>query len=324
MQTNAKKLSEQIQANNEIKEEDEYFSFGKLKTTSIVLDGDGTETYLPANIRTHLDPQLAIFFEEVMQVKQKIQYEQEENRRNGRPYQWNGEKYQISKIVMSREPTFEHMTLDIWLKSRDHFTGLATRRNLEDPVFREKYLPEDWAHPVTSFSCSIGVDITVISSDGYIILTQRGANQSVHQGAFNCSVSEAVSPSFDRSTTSRAPDLYRCASRGLAEEIGLQEPADFSSSDILFLSFSVDTRYALYNLRGMVKVKKRANEIIQNWHAGVKDKMENKKIFAVPFNPQDTDAFALAHQPWTGGIISVYHALVHEFGRREVNTAINS
>ena len=150
------------------------FSFGRLKTTSMVLDGDGTETYLPANIRTHYDPQPTEFFNEIMQAKKQIQQEQEEKQQKGEPYQWNGEKYHLSRIVMSREPIHENMTLSLWFKPRDHYTGLATRRCLDNPDFRKKYVPDDWSTPVVGMSCSMGVEITVISSDGYVFLTQRG------------------------------------------------------------------------------------------------------------------------------------------------------
>ncbi len=308
----------------EINDSDGCFSFGKIKTTGIVLDGDGTEAYLPANIRTYYDPQPATFFEEVEQAKKQIQQEQEEKQQNGESSQWNGEKYHLSKIVISREPIHESMTLALWFKPRDHYVGLATRRCLDNLDFRAKYLPEDWSIPVTGFSCSIGVDMTVISSDGYTLLTQRGANQSVHQNMFSSSISEAVSPSFDRSTPSFAPDLYRCVSRGLAEELGLHESIDFFSSDILFLSFSVDTHYAFYGLRGTVKVKNSAGEILRNWQRGVKDKMENKKLIPVPFTPQDVCSFVFSHEPWAGGLVSLYHTLVHEFGRKEVDTIISS
>lgn len=301
------------------------FSFGRLKTTLMVLDGDGTEAYLPANIRTHYDSRPAVFFDEVMQAKRQIQQEQEEKQQKGEPYQWNGEKYHLSRIVISREPVHESMTLGLWCKPRDHYTGLATRRCLDDPDFRKKYVPDDWSTPVVGMSCSLGVDITVISSNGYVLLTQRGQHQSVHQNMFHTSASEAISPSLDRSATGREPDLYKCAYRGISEELGIYEPLDYSVSDIQLLSFSVDTHYALYGLRGMVKVNKSSEEILRNWQAGVKDKMENKKLFAVPFTPQEVCSFVFSHEPFSpGGLICLYHALVHEFGREQVNTAISS
>ena len=306
---------------------DGHFSFGKIKTNSLVLDGDGTEAYLPTNIRTHYDPVPATFFEEVMQAKKQIQGEQEEKQQKGETYQWNGEKYHLSKIVLSREPIHESMTLGLWFKPRDHYTGLATRRCLDEPDFRIKYIPEDWdwSSPIVGFSCSLGIDLAVVTADGYVLLVQRGRHQSVHQEMFTASVSEAVSPAFDRSTSGHAPDLYRCASRGLAEELGLYETTDFALSDILLLNFSVDTHYALYGLRGMVKVKKKANEILQDWQNGVRDKIENKKIFAVPFTPQEVCSFVFSHERWAGGgLICLHHTLAHEFGRKEIDRIISS
>jgi hypothetical protein len=301
------------------------FSFGKLKTTSVVLDGDGTEAYLPTNIRTHYDPQPATFFDEVMAAKEQIQQEQEEKQRRGEPYQWNGDKYHLSRIVISREPLHEQMTLGLWFKPRDHYTGLATRRCLDNEEFRKKYVPDDWTTPVVGMSCSLGVDIAIISSDGYMFLTQRGRHQSVHQNMFHTSVSEAVSPSLDRSSTGREPDLYKCARRGISEELGIHDPLDFTVSDIHFLSFSVDTHYALYSLCGIVKVNKGSKEIVRDWHAGVKDKVENKRLFAVPFTPQEVCSFVFSHEPFSpGGLVCLYHALVHEFGREKVNTTISS
>lgn len=306
---------------------DMHFSFGRIKTTSLVLDGDGEEVYLPANIHTHYDPQPATFFDEVLAAKRKVQWEQEEKKRNGEPFQWNGNKYHLSRISISREPLREQMVLGLWFKPRDHYTGLATRRCLDDPAFRQKYVPDaehDWSVPVAGMSMSMGVDLMVVSLDGYVFLTQRGTHQSVHQGMYHASVSEAVSPAFDRGTTNQAPDLYRCACRGLAEELGLQEHIDFSQSDIQFLSFSVDTHYALYGLRGMVRVNKRAEDILRHWNAGVKDKIENQKMMAVPFTPEDVCAFVFSHEPWAGGLVSIYHALVHEYGWQRVETAISS
>jgi hypothetical protein len=142
---------------------------------------------------------------------------------------------------------------------------------------------------------------------------------------FHTSVSEAVSPSLDRSATGREPDLYQCARRGISEELGMNEPVDFSVSDIQLLSFSGDTHYALYGLRGMVKVNKKAKDILRDWQAGVKDKIENKKMLAIPFAPQEVCSFVFSHEPFSpGGLVCLYHALVHEFGKEQVNRTISS
>ena len=76
---------ERVNAFSSFEEWDGCFSFGQLKTTSVVLDGDGTEAYHPANIRTHYDPQPAVFFDEIMVAKEQIQQEQEEKQQRGEP-----------------------------------------------------------------------------------------------------------------------------------------------------------------------------------------------------------------------------------------------
>jgi hypothetical protein len=117
--------------------------------------------------------------------------------------------------------------------------------------------------------------------------------------------------------------MYRCACRGISEELGLHESVDFSISDIQFLSFSVNTHYALYGLQGMIKINKSAEEALSNWHTGVKDKWENTKIFVVPFTPQDICSFVFSHETFSG-LVCLYHSLVHEFGKAQVNRAISS
>lgn len=302
---------------------DRHFMFGNIKTTIEALDGTGMEAYKPENITTHYDPEPATFFAEIVEAKREIEQEQEEKRLSGQPSQWNGEKYHLSGVVISREPVHEDMTLGLWFKPRDHYTGLATRRCLDRPEFRKKYLEEnDWYTPVVGMSMSMGVNLTVISSDGFAFLTQRGANQSVHQNMFHTSVSEAVSPAFDWSETTQSPDLYRTARRGLEEELGVREDADFSGADLQLLSITVDTHYALYGMQGIVKVKCSAEEILQRWHAGIKDKLENKLVFAIPFTPEDIASFVSSHEPWGGGLICLYHALVYEFGRERVDSII--
>ncbi len=85
-------------------------------------------------------------------------------------------------------------------------------------------------------------------------------------------------------------------------------------ADITFLSFGVDTRYALRGLTGMVRIKKSIDKLLSFWENGVRDKFENQKLFPVRFTPKDVVAFGYAHQPFTCAP-TIYHALVHEFGR---------
>jgi hypothetical protein len=191
-------------------------------------------------------------------------------------------------------------------------------------ALREKYLADvDWSETVPYFSHSFGVSLAVVTSDGYTLFTQRGKHVGSRPKVYDAGIVEGLSRPIDRGTTGEAPDVYRCACRGLAEELGLYESLDFSVSDITFLSFGVDTRYALRGLTGMVKIKKSIEKLLRLWHNGVRDKFEHQKLFPVPFTPKDVISFAYTHQPFTPGP-TLYYALVHEFGRSMVEDAFDS
>jgi hypothetical protein len=302
-----------------------FFSFGKIETTLIVLDGNGTETYFPQNIRTFYDFRPIKFIDEIEQMRGRIEKEQAQNEINGKPLQWNGDIYHLAKYVLSRDPVHEHMKLSLWFHPTDYYTILAKNRCLKEDTFQEKYIPDDWEIPLHSLPIPFGIGLSLLTADGYILLAQREGNLGVRPGHFMTSVEEGLSRPLDRSTISDAPDVYRCACRGLSEELGLIENSDFFVSDILFLALGLDTEYYMCGLRGFLKSQKTAKEIMKNWQIGVKDKMENKKLFAIPFTPEDVCEFVFSHGPWGGGaLMGIYHTLIHEFGKEQVNTALSS
>jgi transcriptional regulator with XRE-family HTH domain len=305
-------------------ERDGCFSFGKLQTTWKTLDGDGRGIYLPQHIRSHYIPFAQELPEELQVRRTQIQQEQEQKREQGVPSFWNGQIYALDRFVIGREPTNEDMTLDLWFRPSDYFTFLATNMSLKEPELREKYLADvDWSETVPYFSHSFGVSLAVVTSDGYTLFTQRGKNVGSRPRVYDTGVIEGLSRPIDRGTSGEAPDVYRCACRGLAEELGLHESVDFSVADITFLSFGVDTRYALRGLTGMVKIKRSMEKLLYLWDNGVRDKFENQQLLPVPFTPKDVVSFAYAHQPFAPGP-TLYYALVHEFGRSMVEDAFDS
>jgi len=314
---------EQRSASLRGEERDGCFSFGKLKTTWKTLDGDGRSIYLPQHIRSHYIPFAEKFPEELQVRKNQIQQEQEQKKEQGLPSFWNGEIYALDRFVIGREPMNEDMTLDLWFRPSDYYTFLATNMSLKEPELREKYLSDvDWYDTIPHFSHSFGVSLAIITSDGYTLFTQRGKNVGSRPRIYETSVVEGLSRPIDRGTNGEEPDVYRCACRGLAEELGLHEPVDFSVSDITFLSFGVDTRYGLRGLTGMVKIKKSMEKLLLRWDNGVRDKFENQKLFPVPFTPKDVISFAYSHQPFAPGP-TLYNALVHEFGHAMVEDAFD-
>ena len=302
---------------------DGLFQIGTRRGTWFPLDGDGTVEYRLEHITTHYIPSVEQLPEELLKRKEKIAQEQQERKAQGLPFAWNGDTYNLARFVIGREPVHEEMTLDLWFRPSDYYTFLATNKSLDDPAIRMKYLNEpNWYEPIPFFSNSFGVALVVITKDDYCLLTQRSPYQAIQANLYSAAaVVESLSRPVDKRTDSFAPDLYRCACRGLAEELGLLEQVDFFPKDILFLNFGVNTTNALWALRGMVRVQRTCQEILDKWSKGVKDKLENQKLYPLPFTPGDYIQFITEHK-MVGE--SLYYALVHEFGREKVEQVLPS
>lgn len=307
-------------------EMEKYFSFGKIKTAELILDGDGTSVYLPQYIHSHYIPVALELPEEFQERKEQIAREQEERKAQGDAYSWNGERYNLVKFNIGRDPANEDMVLGLWFRPSDYYTFLAANSIAQDQKMREKYLADvEWDEAIPLFAHSFSVLLTIVTSDSQTILVQRGKSLGCRPNVFDVSLAEGLSRPVDRGSTSQAPDLYRCAVRGLSEELGLHAPVDFSPSDIQFLSFAVDTAYCMWGLFGMVKVQRRAEEVLENLRRSVRDRFESRRVFAVPFNPEEVCSFVYSHEPFSpGGLVCLYHALVHEFGKEQVNKVISS
>jgi transcriptional regulator with XRE-family HTH domain len=303
----------------------EHFSFGKLSTTWIVMDGNGIDFYRRRNIFAHFESKSEVLPPELRARKRLVEQQQADNRVRGQAFHWNGQRYSLSRFVISRDGPVEDLVLDLWFTPSDYYTFLATNMALDDAGVRARYLGAtvDWSKPVPFFSHSFGLYLTVITADNQILLTSRGSNVGSRPGDYNISVCEGLGTIDAHASPGQAPDLYACAQRGMKEELGLTEIEDFSAADIQLFSFGVDTWYAQWGLLGLVRVQKTAQDILNYRNAGVKDRLENAELHHLPFYVDEIVAFVFAHQPWApGGLACLYHTLIHEFGRTRVAEAI--
>lgn len=300
----------------------EPFVFGELASTWIVIDGDGTYQYVPRNIITHFEQASEELPPDLWERRAQIAQQQVEQRARGLPFHWNGQRYSFNRFVISRESSHEDLALDLWFAPSDYYTFLATNMALDDVTLRNTYLASvDWSQPVPFFSHSFGVYLLVVTSDHKTLLTYRSKSVGSRPGEYNVSVCEGLS--VVDASGGQAPDIYKCAERGLSEELGLHIYDDWDPEQLLLLSFGVDFWYAQWGLLGMVKVPKSAHEILNYQKVGVKDKLENAQLHLVNFKPDALVEFARTHQPWTpGGLACLYHGLVHEFGRARVEKAL--
>jgi hypothetical protein len=295
-------------------------SFGDLTTTWNVIDGDGNLEYAPETIQCHYDQRPLELPPDLAERKQRTQEQQEERRKNGLPYFWNGERYALETFLLSRTDTEQNMVLDLWFRPSDYYTFLAAEMSLDDQEVRNLYLRDvDWQKPVPFFSNSLGINIAVISADGYVVISRRAEVVGSRPSEYNISANEALSRLLDRDTDSYAPNMYRCAIRGVTEELGLE----LNASDIALLSFGVDTQYCQWGLLGMANTHFTADEIMHLRAQGVQDKWENGRLYVVRFTPDDVAQFVFSHGPWAPGALAcLYHSLIKMYSRARVDEAI--
>ncbi|WP_146747261.1 hypothetical protein [Thermogemmatispora tikiterensis] len=294
------------------------FQFGPISSSFLILDGDGHHEFSPSNIRCHFQPIFQDLPPDLEARRRKIQREQDQARSEGRSFYWNGKRFYLDRFIISREGPDENLALDLWFGPSDYYTFLATNMSLDDPAIRSRYISEEWDQPPRFFSNAFGIYLLVVTRSNEVILTRRGVFLGSRPLEFNVSMCEGLSASD--ADPSGVPDLYHCATRGLTEELGLMAPLDFSSQDIRFLSFGIDIRYAQFCLLGVIKVPCRADDLIRRRRMGVKDRMENKQIYVLRFDPQSLASFVVSHSPWApAGLACLYHCLVYEFGRDKVD-----
>ncbi len=297
------------------------FHFGNKNSKWLIVDGDGEDIYSRKNIFTYFDKEPIVLPAELERRKKTIAKEEEEKRKKGLSYHFNGENYKFDKFSINRFSTEETLELHLWFRPSDYYTFLATDMNLDDKEFREEYFPdENWTKPAPYFAHSFGINLLIITKDERIILTKRSESVGTNKGMYHISMNEGLSRTFDRGVSSQSPDVYRAAVRGIVEELGDQ---DVEASDISYLSLGVDTRYSQWALLGKAKINKTAKEL-EEWRAnGVKDKWENEEFFTLPFDVEEIVKFIAEHDPWTpASLACIYHSLVNEFGRNKVDRTI--
>lgn len=291
-------------------------SFGSINTTWLVKDGTGEKEYYRDNIICNYQNKELELPEEIKQKKDEIAQEQKKKQLKGEVSFWNGSRYSFDKFVITRTTREENPILNFWFRPSDYYTYLATNQCLDkNIVFREKYLQTDWQQPISLFANAFSVYLSVITEDGYLIITQRSLNVGSRPGELNISVNEALSR--DKDHIGGKPDLYNLGTRGVAEELGI----DISYSSLKYLSFGVDIKLGHWAMIGTVNISKGRESVKLRRSSGVEDKWENTGIRFVEFKLEKVIDFVFSFSnstPWSPGAIAcIYHTLVNKFGRDE-------
>lgn len=311
--------------------EKEFFHIGKWHCQSLVIHGVSTDPYGHGQIICQLNDRTLQLPPEVGKIRSRVEREQAAvAKKHGLPQFFNGPMVAFSDYSFSSLAGSEDPLLFLKFKPTDYYTYLSTAMSLDTTVsvggfqttLRDRYLRgSDLARPVTIFATSFCVDLSLVTSDGFLAIAKRSSHTLNYKGYYAVPIMETVHPGKDK-TPDGELDVFATALRGVAEEVGLEVKLD----EVQFFSLHVDPRLYIYGLTGAVVSEKFSrNDLMSRRSMGVKDKWESPELLFIDFSPHKV-AEALRE---LGGVqhitpssfVSIIQTLIHEFGAKAVEKA---
>jgi hypothetical protein len=170
----------------------------------------------------------------------------------------------------------------------DYFTQIVTDLNTVNPA-RNRYADAAslTEKPVPEFASILGVNLSLVTADGYLIVSERSKHAYLAGGRLHTSVAENILRPVDAGIEG-APDPFRAAARGAHEELGIQ----LDTRSLEFGAFGVEPTLCQYSLFAANRIAQTRDDILKLRSVGApKDKWESTALLFVPFTPNDVAAF---------------------------------
>ncbi|WNI23644.1 hypothetical protein [Streptomyces sp. ITFR-16] len=303
------------------------FSLGPLRTPALIVEGDG-EASIPAEaVRVEVLDEAVELPEEMARWRTETEEDAARARAEGRTPPWNGPRYAVASLDVSRTALDERPEVRLRLRPTDYYTFLAAQqldRRLDDGTTpRSRYLDPDGPLGAPAFlQCSFGVNVAVVTADDQLVVTRRSDRVRMAPGAWNSSVNEGLAGPMD-SAGGSAPDLYDVARRGMREELSV-EPGEYT---LELLAFVLDVGRQQWGAHFCARLTELTrDELRARMSRGVADRWEAQTIDYVPFRPADVIRYLLSPgrvERWAPVAPSLFHlALVRVHGRAPVERAV--
>jgi hypothetical protein len=294
-----------------------------LRTTVLIVEGDGQQVIDEQAVRVMVDPTDVILPDDVARLRQEVIEQQDTRRQAGLQGHWNGPSYAVVGLSIERNGIDESPGACLQLRSADYFTFLATQqldRELDDgQTLRAKYLdPCPPTRPPDFMSASFGVYVAVITADDMVVFAKRSTNVGAFPGCWDASANEALSRSLD-SHGRTPPSLYDVARRGLHEELGL----DRAEYRLELLAFNIDRGTNQWgSMFAAFLHDVTSSDVADRRARGVADKWEHEEIDFARFTINDVIGYLLRSDRrtcWTPVAPALYYlTLARRFGRNKV------
>lgn len=223
---------------------------------------------------------------------------------------------------MSREGSDELPVLTLRFAETDHASFLAIAAEWESlmaagleggPLRGEELLDI-----LPGLSNSFGINLTVETADGQLLLTRRSAKTASGQNLRHISVNEGMAL-VDVDPLTGRPDPYRTALRGIAEELGVDLEAQPEMRDrITFHSLVCDVTRNEWALLGHVDLRETVWTSASFLHARqlgmAPDAWESNAIEFIPMTKTAIETALEDDKEWVGhGYINLALSSVHRF-----------
>jgi hypothetical protein len=305
------------------------FNIGPLKSTLLVVEGDGEQVINEQDIHIIVDPEHVELPAEMARWRRELLDEQRKRAAAAQQHFWNGKNYAVSDFSVSRKLVDEEPELFLRLKHSDYGCFLASqqadRKFKDGSTPRSRYLDpyKDDPTKVPDFmSASFGANAAVLTADKYFIFSLRSSVVGSRPDLWSVSANEGLSRTLDNRGRS-APNLYDVMRRGIKEELAIEN--DEYTLELLSVFIDTETHQwggawvaALHHLNGADVIQRRAR--------GVGDKWEHKDLKLISWEPENVLAHLL-EESRNGRMVRYapavfYFALVRQYGRRAVDRAI--
>ncbi|MFF7178947.1 hypothetical protein [Streptomyces sp. NPDC008121] len=303
------------------------FSLGPLHTSALIVEGDGDRAIAAESIHVQvLDGEVALP-DDMADWHAEIEAEEARAREEGdRAPVWNGPRYAVESLEVSRTALDEQSEVHLRLRPTDYYTFLAAqqldRRLPDGSTPRTRYLdPEQPLAAPAFLQCSFAVNVAVVTADHLLVVSRRSNRVRMAPGVWNSSVNEGLSRHID-SSGRNAPDLHAVARRGMREEMAL-EPNEYTLS---LLAFVLDVHKRHWSAHFYARLTDMTGDRLRDrMGRGVADRWEHDSIEYVPFRSADVSRYLLRpdriHR-WAPLAPALFHlALVHVHGRASVERA---
>jgi hypothetical protein len=302
------------------------FRLGPLHVPVVLIEGDGEHVIAPGHLRVLVNPVDTQLPDELTQWRDEIETDQTRRRTNGEDHVWNGLRYAVEDLVISRVGPAEEPYVTLILKHTDYFSFAATqrldRRFSDGTTPRSRYLDGREPREVPDFMrSSLGLNMAVVTTDGWLLVAHRSGRVGTGQGLWNSSANEGLSRDKD-SAQGRPPDLFEAARRGLKEELRLR-PQQYELRLLAFCAVTSLSQWGclfLAHLRRMKRVDFEAHST-----RGIEDVWEHDGFDYVKFEPEPVLRYLLRadrRDNWgPAAPVLFYLSLINAFGHPAVDRA---